>query len=153
MKKLFVLLALSLMFACGDPSDANDDTELGSAKLALETSTATHTYRLNGQLQVWRAGAHLLDVDLSGAAPAVLIPNLAPGNYDLFLNVGGLTRDGVPYAATLVGPNPFLVTVAPGATTNVPLTFTVVGDAPEPPVVFDPGALNVSVVVTEVPPS
>lgn len=152
MKRLIALLAVTLAFACGEAADANEDVELGSATLALETTSATHTYRLLGQLEVWRNGSPLAYVPLNGAATSITVPDLVPGEYGLWLNGPSITRDGVPYPATLVGPNPWSVTVAPGATTNVPISFTVAADPiVVPPVVFDPGALNVSVVVTEVP--
>jgi hypothetical protein len=147
------VLAVCALVACGAVDDATDNrddaAELGSASLALETATPTHTYRLNGNVQVWRDGVQRLNVDLTGAAAAISIPGLTAGEYYLYLENPFLTRDGVSYGSTLVGPNPFPVEVAAGAVTSVPITFTVVGD---PAVVFDPGAINLSVSVTEVPP-
>lgn len=144
------VLATILCFACGDGSDDAKNPELGSATLALVSSTATHTYILSGSLEVWKAGVHQTTVSLSGEQSVVTIPNLTPGNYDLFLVWGGtLLKDGSPVPATLVGSNPFPIVVVAGAATSVPLEFNVAGD---PPVGFEPGSIDVSVVVNEIVP-
>lgn len=120
----------------------------------MKTQTAHHTYTLHATLQIWRNGAQLQNVDVDTPDGPVTVPDLAPGNYDLYLNWGGsLHRDGgAPIAATLGTANPWPVTVAAGETLTVPLTFSVAGDPPEPPE-EEPGALELTFIVNEVPPA
>jgi hypothetical protein len=155
MKAFLALLVLLAATACGAAS-SDDDPQVGGLSIPLLTSSATHTYRLEGSVEIWQGGVRQQTISIGGLAAAITVTDLLPGNYDLFLNYGNsLIRDnGSAVPATQKFANPFPVTVAAGPPTPIVFSFEVAGD----PVAFTCtattcGSVSFELDVDEVPPS
>lgn len=147
-----LLVLIMVMVACG--GGARDSEELGSFTLPVTVATATHSYRLQGTISLYQNMVQLSTINISADAPSVTVGDLEPGNYDVFLSISSLTKDGIGVPFTMISVNPHPVTITAGATTIDNWAFSVAGD----PVEFECtpetcGSLSFTVSVTEIPPS
>lgn len=155
MKKILLTIAYTLTLALAACTGSNSDVdELGKLSMAVTSSTATHTYRLQGTVQLYQGGVFQQSVDISANQPSVILDDLVPGNYDVFLQGASLLKDGAAVTSTMTSANPHPVTVVAGSNTVDEWKFNVAGD----PVVFTCseetcGRLEFTVNVTEVPPA
>jgi hypothetical protein len=161
MKSIISRIALTLgcsMFmalgvaACGNaPPSGNEDVETGKFAMPLTTSTNGHTYRLQGQIDVWGPTSTSL-VTSNDPGETYLSATLPTGSYNAYLWSWSLERAdamGVfaPVPSTLLN-NVVTFNIYDNSTTTVSYRFETDGNA----VVVGSGGLRVTIGVTELPP-